>query len=61
MPQAIGLRNLIRSGLIGEIHAINFGGQHPLMLDTRAAWYFEPGKHGGTINDIAIHAVDAIP
>jgi len=61
LPQAIGLRNLIRSGLIGEIHAINFGGQHPLMLGSRAAWYFEPGKHGGTINDIAIHAVDAIP
>jgi predicted dehydrogenase len=60
-PQAIGLRALIRGGLIGEIHAISFGGQHPLLLDTRAAWYFEPGKHGGTINDIAIHAVDAIP
>ncbi|MCB0064180.1 MAG: Gfo/Idh/MocA family oxidoreductase, partial [Caldilineaceae bacterium] len=60
-PQAIGLRKLIRSGTIGEIHAISFGGQHPLMLGSRASWYFEPGKHGGTINDIAIHAVDALP
>ncbi|MCB0111955.1 MAG: Gfo/Idh/MocA family oxidoreductase, partial [Caldilineaceae bacterium] len=60
-PQMIGLRAMIRSGLIGEIHAINFGGQHPLLLGKRAAWYFEPGKHGGTINDIAIHAVDVIP
>lgn len=60
-PQAIGLRTLIRSGLVGEIHAISFGGQHPLLLGKRASWYFEPGKHGGTINDIGIHAVDALP
>ena len=26
----------------------------------RAAWYFEDGKQGGTINDIAIHGLDAI-
>lgn len=60
-PQTIGLRTLIRSGLIGEVQAIAFGGQHPLMLGSRAAWYFEPDQHGGTINDIAIHAVDALP
>jgi predicted dehydrogenase len=59
--QMIGVRNLIRSGLVGEIHAITFGGQHPLLLGTRPAWYFEPGQHGGTLNDIAIHAVDALP
>ena len=28
---------------------------------TRPGWYFEPGRHGGTINDIAIHAFDFIP
>ncbi len=60
-PQVVGLRTLIRSGLIGEVQAIAFGGQHPLLLGSRASWYFEPGKHGGTINDIAIHAVDALP
>jgi len=60
-PQVVGLRTLIRSGLIGAVHAIAFGGQHPLLLGSRASWYFEPGKHGGTINDIAIHAVDALP
>lgn len=59
--QIIGMRSLIRSGLIGEIHAIAFGGQHPLLMGTRPSWYFEPGKHGGTLNDIAIHAVDALP
>ena len=60
-PQMIGLRNRVRAGAIGEVHAISFGGQHPLSLGSRAAWYFEPGKHGGTINDIGVHAVDIIP
>jgi predicted dehydrogenase len=54
-------RALIQAGTIGEVHAVSFGGQHPLLLGTRPAWYFEPGKHGGTINDIAVHALDAIP
>ncbi len=61
LAQFIGVRDLVQQGKIGEVHAINFGGQHPLMLGTRPAWYFEPGKHGGTINDIAVHALDLIP
>lgn len=55
------LRRLIREGAIGEVHTVSFAGQHPLMYGTRAGWYFEQDKQGGTINDIAIHAVDAIP
>ncbi len=56
------LRRLVREEkVLGEIHAIGFGGQHPLMYGTRAGWYFEEGKHGGTINDIAIHGLDLIP
>ena len=39
---------------------MNFTGQHPLSYGTRPGWYFEPGKHGGTINDIAIHGIDAL-
>jgi len=54
-------RLAIQAGEIGEVHAISFGGQHPLMFATRPGWYFEPGKHGGTINDIAIHAINTIP
>jgi len=61
MPQFIGMRDLIKSGNIGEIHSIIFTGNHPLMLDERPSWYFEPGMHGGTINDIGVHAVDYIP
>lgn len=59
--QFLKVRELIRDDAIGEIHAITFGGQHPLLLGSRADWYFEPGMHGGTINDIGIHAIDAIP
>ena len=51
-------KELIDLGAMGEIHAINFGGQHPLNYGTRPWWYFEAGKHGGTINDIAIHGLD---
>jgi len=59
--QCSGVRDMVRQGLIGRVHAVSFGGQHPLLLGSRAAWYFEPGKHGGTINDIGIHALDLIP
>ena len=55
------MRRIIREGTIGNVHTVLFTAQHPLMLGTRPAWYFEPGKHGGTINDIAIHATDLIP
>jgi predicted dehydrogenase len=55
------MRRLIHEGVIGEVHTVLFTGQHPLLAGSRPGWYFEPGKHGGTINDIAIHAVDAIP
>ena len=51
---------LVRSGELGEIHAVNFTGQHPLNYGIRPMWYFEPGKHGGTLNDLAIHGLDAV-
>ena len=60
-PRVIGARDIILSGRIGEVHAISFDGQHPLLLGSRPGWYFEPGKHGGTINDIAIHTFDCLP
>lgn len=56
-----GVRTLLREGRIGEVHGITFGGQHPLNPGTRPKWYFEPGMHGGTINDIGIHALDGLP
>lgn len=59
-PPFITLRNIIKQGRIGEVHTVSFAGQHPLMMASRPEWYFEPGKQGGTIIDIAIHAIDAV-
>ncbi|HUV07017.1 MAG TPA: Gfo/Idh/MocA family oxidoreductase [Spirochaetia bacterium] len=56
----IKVRELITNGEIGEVHSIFFGAQHPLILDTRPKWYGEEGKHGGTINDLIIHATDSL-
>lgn len=57
----LAAKNLIDNGELGEIYNIQFGGQHPLMYGSRPGWYFEEGKHGGVINDIAIHGIDLIP
>jgi predicted dehydrogenase len=58
---ALEARRRILAGEIGTVHAVGVGGQHPLMWGTRPGWYFEPGKHGGTLNDIAVHALDGLP
>lgn len=57
----IKVRELVRAGEIGEIRAVALGGQHPLLPGVRPGWYHEAGKHGGTINDIAIHGLDLVP
>ena len=61
LAQFLGLRALLREGVVGDVHAVVIGGQHPLLRGARPGWYFEEGKHGGTINDIAIHVFDFIP
>lgn len=60
-PTLLMMKKAIAEGAIGTVRTVCITGQHPLMLGTRPAWYFEEGKHGGTINDIGIHAVDLIP
>ncbi len=55
------MRELVRAGEIGEVHSISFNGNHPLLPTKRPGWYFEKDKHGGTINDLGVHAFDAIP
>jgi len=57
----LGMRQLIRAGKIGDIHAIEFEGQHPLLYGKRPNWYFKEGMHGGVLNDIMVHAVDFVP
>lgn len=55
------MRRVIAAGELGPIHTICITAQHPLLFGTRPNWYFEPGMHGGTINDIGVHALDLIP
>jgi len=51
----------IQDGHIGKFLAASSFGQHPLGYpDTRPHWYFEEGKHGGTINDLWIHGADLL-
>lgn len=57
----IALRNMIRKRSVGEVHAITFWAQHPLLYGKRPMWFFEEGKHQGTINDLAIHGIDIVP
>lgn len=59
-PQFQTVKRLIEEGTIGRIAQIRFGGQHPLLRKERPSWYFEKGKHGGVINDIAVHGIDLI-
>lgn len=55
------LRTTIQNGELGRLCTITISAQHPLRLDSRAEWYFQPGRHGGTINDIGIHVFDLVP
>ena len=59
-PRFEAVRELVKSGELGEVNNVYFGGQHPLQYGRRPMWYFEEGKHGGTINDIAIHGIDLL-
>ncbi len=60
MPQVKMAKEIIANGELGKIHNVSFTGQHCLDYGNRPGWYFEEGKHGGTINDIAIHGIDLI-
>lgn len=59
-PLVIAVKELVDNGVLGEINNVYFGGQHPLQYGRRPMWYFEEGKHGGVINDIAIHGIDIL-
>jgi predicted dehydrogenase len=60
LPQFHQARALIQGDEIGEIHAIQFGGQHPFFCYQRADWYLDHASYGGVINDIAIHGIDIL-
>ena len=60
MPQIRKVKEIIESGEIGCIKNASFSGQHCLDYENRPKWYFEEGKHGGTVNDIGIHGIDLL-
>ena len=60
LPQTRTARAILQSGHLGKIRNVSFSGQHCLNYGSRPGWYFEPGLHGGTINDLAIHGIDLV-
>lgn len=59
-PNILGAVTAIRNGAVGKVNNIIFEGEHPLNYGRRAAWYFEDGMQGGTINDLAVHGIDLV-
>jgi predicted dehydrogenase len=53
-------KEIFQSGRLGKIKNVSFSGQHCIDYAHRPTWYFEKGKHGGTINDLAIHGIDLL-
>lgn len=52
------LAHIVQAGGIGRVSSLLVTGLHPMAYGTRPMWYFEPGKHGGTINDLMVHGLD---
>ncbi len=52
--------NAVKSGEIGMVNNIIFEGEHPLLFGKRPEWYYDRKKHGGVINDIAVHGIDLV-
>lgn len=50
----------LQQGEVGEIVGCTFAGPHGLNYARRPKWYFEPGRHGGVINDLMGHGVDFV-
>lgn len=60
LPQTLKAKEILESDRLGEVKNISFNGQHFLDYAHRPSWYFEKGKHGGTVNDLAIHGIDLV-
>lgn len=50
----------LKQGEIGKLLSCTFAGPHALGLGWRPAWYFDPGMHGGIINDLMGHGLDYV-
>lgn len=55
------VRRVLREGALGEVVTGSVLGQHGLSYKAgRPEWYFEQGRHGGTINDLMVHGLDSL-
>jgi predicted dehydrogenase len=58
VPSTIVAARLIAEGAIGRVvQTVGFG-PHRFNRAIRPAWFFEPARFGGILNDIASHQVD---
>ncbi|MBM3290938.1 MAG: Gfo/Idh/MocA family oxidoreductase [Candidatus Hydrogenedentes bacterium] len=60
-PPFVTAQKLVRDGAIGDVHSVTFNGAHTLNYPGRPVWMFDADRYGGSINDIAIHGIDALP
>lgn len=54
------LASIVQQGGIGDVSSCLITGLHPMAYGSRPMWYFQEGRHGGTLNDLMIHGVDLI-
>lgn len=60
IPASKVAKKIFDENKLGRVINVSFLGQHFLDYGKRPSWYFEDGKHGGTLNDLSIHGVDLI-
>ncbi len=49
---------LVREGAVGDVVRIAGVGPHTLSAETRPEWFFDPGRSGGILVDLASHQID---
>ena len=58
VPAVTRATELVRAGAIGRVVQTVGLGPHRLNAATRPAWFWERGRHGGILCDIASHQID---
>ena len=58
VPAAVQAGELVQAGAIGKVVQTVGLGPHRINVPSRPAWFFERGRYGGILTDIASHQVD---
>jgi predicted dehydrogenase len=51
---------LVADGAVGQVVQVVGAGPHRLGLESRPAWFLDPERAGGILNDLASHQIDQI-